>query len=82
MAVELGHILEILAIINPKRLKRRKVGQPFWQSFLKALPVETTYRQSLKGSEMLKLVGYTLQFIPSSPYLQSFKGSTQVEVLE
>ena len=25
-----------------KRLKRRKVGQPIWQCFLKSLPVETT----------------------------------------
>ncbi|KAJ6951146.1 hypothetical protein NC653_040503 [Populus alba x Populus x berolinensis] len=63
---------KILTIINPKISKRRKVSQLIWQSFLKSLSPEITYFQSLKGSEVLELMRYTLQFIPS----------TQVEVLK
>ncbi|KAJ6951141.1 hypothetical protein NC653_040498 [Populus alba x Populus x berolinensis] len=66
MAVELGRYFKILTIINPKISKRRKVSQLIWQSFLKSLSPEITYFQSLKGSEVLELMRYTLQFIPST----------------
>uniref|UniRef100_A0A6N2KJG8 Uncharacterized protein n=1 Tax=Salix viminalis TaxID=40686 RepID=A0A6N2KJG8_SALVM len=47
-------------------LKGRKVGQPFWQSFLKFLSFEFAYSQCLEGSEHQCWVSFSL-FISTIP---------------
>uniref|UniRef100_A0A6N2KHJ8 Uncharacterized protein n=1 Tax=Salix viminalis TaxID=40686 RepID=A0A6N2KHJ8_SALVM len=58
-------------------LKGRKVGQPFWQSFLKFLSFEFAYSQCLEGSERFVMDSGNALIFETSRYLKCL--SLQIE---